>query len=34
MRYASEDQLEEYWDTYKHEKDRKKKHKNHLNTYV
>lgn len=34
MRYATEDKLEEYWDAVKMEKERKKKQKNHLLTYV
>lgn len=34
MRYATEDAMQEYWETVKAEKERKKKQKNHLLTYV
>ena len=34
MRFATEEKLEEYWDVVKVEKERKKKQKNHLLTYV
>eukprot|EP00347_Sterkiella_histriomuscorum_P002508 403367880 len=34
MRYASEEDLQEYWETVKAEKQRKKKQKNHLLNYV
>ncbi len=32
--YPHEDQMQEYWETYKSEKERQKKQKNHLHNYV